>query len=100
MQLYMVGRLKSIYEFKESKLQIHRSKKEHLRQQITPEYRYIRSKKSKSPHRSTYFDHDTQQSSALLFIRFAITYCKKTSDMNFSEYGGSDWKYLKTRILR
>ncbi len=25
---------------------------------------------------------------------------KKTSDMNFSEYGESDWKYSKARILR
>ena len=41
-----------------------------------------------------------QQSPALLLIKFAITYCKKTSYMNFSEYVGSDWKYLKVRILR
>ena len=37
-------------------LQIHQLSKKHLRQQINPGYRYIKSKKSKSPHRSAYFN--------------------------------------------
>ena len=43
-------------------VQIHQLSKKHLRQQINSGYRYIRSQKSKSPHRSTYFNHDTPQS--------------------------------------
>ena len=43
-------------------VQIHQLSKKHLQQQINPGYRYIKSKKSKSPHRSTYFNHDTPQS--------------------------------------
>ena len=66
MQFYMTGRLKSICEFKEEQVadtsvskkasatmnikavQIHQLSKKHLRQQINPEYRYIRYQKSKS----------------------------------------------------
>ena len=80
MQFNMPGRLKSICKFKEKQvadtaatkrasatmnikaLQIHQLSKKHLRQQITPGYRYIKSKKSKSPHRSAYFNHGTPQS--------------------------------------
>ena len=43
-------------------LQIQRLSKKHLRQQINPGYRYIKSKKSKSPHRSAYFNHGTPPS--------------------------------------
>ena len=43
-------------------LQIHQLPKEHLHKQINREYRYIRYQKSKSTHRSTYFNHDTPQS--------------------------------------
>ena len=66
MQLYMTGRLKSICKFEEKQVadvlipkrasatmnikavQIHQLSKKHLRQQINPEYRYIRYQKSKS----------------------------------------------------
>ena len=66
MQLYMIDRLKSICKFKEKQVadtlipkrasatmnikavQIHQLSKKHLRQQINPGYRYIRSQKSKS----------------------------------------------------
>ena len=66
MQLYMTGRLKSICKFEEKQVadtsfikktsatmnikpvQIHQLSKKHLRQQINPGYRYIRSQKSKS----------------------------------------------------
>ena len=79
MQLYMPGRLKSICKSKEEQvadtlipkrasatanikvLQIHQPK-EHLQQQINPGYRYIRFQKSKSPHCSTHFNHDTPKS--------------------------------------
>ena len=64
--IYMTGRLKSIYKFKKKQVadtsvskkasatmnikaaQIHQLSKNHLRQQINPGYRYIRSQKSKS----------------------------------------------------
>ena len=80
MQLYMPGRLKSICTFQEKQvtdtaatkrasatanikaLQIHQLSKKHLRQQINPGCRYIKPKKSKSPHRSAYFNHGTPQS--------------------------------------
>ncbi len=79
-QLYMTGRLKSICKFEEKQvadtlipkrasvtanikgLQIHQLPKEHLHKQINRGYRYIRFQKSKSPHRSTYFNHDTPKS--------------------------------------
>ena len=66
MQLYMTGRLKSICKFEEKQVadtlipkrasatmnikvvQIHQLSKKHLRQQINPGCRYIRSQKSKS----------------------------------------------------
>ena len=66
MQLYMTGRLKSICKFEEKQVadvlipkrasatmnikavQIHQLSKKHLRQQINPGYRCIRSQKSKS----------------------------------------------------
>ena len=41
---------------------IHQLSKKHLRQQINPGHRYIRYQKSKSPHPSTYFNHDIPQS--------------------------------------
>ena len=65
-EIYMMDRLKSICKFKEKQVadisvskkasatmnikavQIHQLSKKHLRQQINPEYRYIRSQKSKS----------------------------------------------------
>ena len=66
MQLYTTGRIKSICKFEEKQVadimvkkrasataniklaQIHQLSKKHLRQQINPGYRYIRSQKSKS----------------------------------------------------
>ena len=47
---------------KKSKLQMHWSQKEHLQQRISRYCRYIRHQKSKSPHRSAYFNHGTPPS--------------------------------------
>ena len=52
----------SILKSKKSKLQMHWSQKEHLQQRISRYCRYIRHQKSKSPHRSAYFNHGTPQS--------------------------------------
>ncbi len=43
-------------------VQIHQHPKEHLQRRINRGYRYIRYQKSKSPHSSSYFNHDTPKS--------------------------------------
>ena len=43
-------------------VQIYQHPKEHLQRRINRGYRYIRYQKSKSPHFSSYFNHDTPQS--------------------------------------
>ena len=80
MQLYMIGGVKSICgsEYQDSAdtsapkrasaeanikiVQIHQLPKKHLQRRINRGYRYIRYQKSKSPHSSSYFNHDTPQS--------------------------------------